>query len=187
VVGGTLTGIFFVATVIAVHITRYDEKVDLAYHEEEHRALERRRQEQLPSQKSLNSSSSRADRHDENGQDAENENDEEESNILPEQVKQIIEIVSDERTKKLLSALTVLAAVVAALSLVLLGILDTFRFTEAHRTLLMICLAGLAFEAAGTAVLYADEVGPSKVLLDEEDLDSKEYVRLWTGLKVWYE
>lgn len=62
------------------------------------------------------------------------------------------------KTLRLISLFSVLAAGIASMALILLSILDTVRHRELHQLFLQICFAGLAVQAAGTAVVYANEV-----------------------------
>ncbi|KAL4952857.1 Frag1/DRAM/Sfk1 family-domain-containing protein [Aspergillus filifer] len=72
----------------------------------------------------------------------------------------------DERNSKTLHAISLVsicAAGIASLSLVLLAVMDTFRYSIAHDILLRLCFAVLAVQALGTAVVYADDVGGFRV------------------------
>ena len=62
------------------------------------------------------------------------------------------------KTLRVISLLSVFAAILASTALVLLSILDTFRHRSLHQFFLQICFSGLALQAAGTAVVYANEV-----------------------------
>ncbi|EAU29598.1 predicted protein [Aspergillus terreus NIH2624] len=62
------------------------------------------------------------------------------------------------RTLKLISLLAIFAAGLAATALILLSVMDTFRYKVAHHVFLRICFAGLAVQSACTAVVYAHEV-----------------------------
>jgi len=66
--------------------------------------------------------------------EGENEKTGEELHSVLEQDRQLMKIVYDERSKKFLSTLTVIATALAVLSIVLLGILDSFRLTKAHHS-----------------------------------------------------
>ncbi|KAG2421775.1 hypothetical protein HFD88_005751 [Aspergillus terreus] len=62
------------------------------------------------------------------------------------------------RTLKLISLLAIFAAGLAATALILLSVMDTFRYKVAHHVFLRICFAGLAVQSACTAIVYAHEV-----------------------------
>ncbi|KKK15505.1 hypothetical protein AOCH_004444 [Aspergillus ochraceoroseus] len=62
------------------------------------------------------------------------------------------------KTLKMISLFSILAAGVAGASLILLSVMDTFRYKSAHHIFLRLCFAGLALQSAGTAIVYADEV-----------------------------
>ncbi|PLN84646.1 hypothetical protein BDW42DRAFT_162402 [Aspergillus taichungensis] len=62
------------------------------------------------------------------------------------------------RTLKLISLLAILAASTASTALVLLGVMDTFRYKTMHHFFLRLCFAGLAVQSACTAIVYANEV-----------------------------
>jgi hypothetical protein len=66
--------------------------------------------------------------------------------------------VPKTKTLKCISLLSLLAASTAAVAIVLFGLLDTFRFPHAHELILRVYLTALALQAAGTAVVFADEV-----------------------------
>ncbi|KAL1871761.1 hypothetical protein Plec18167_006911 [Paecilomyces lecythidis] len=67
------------------------------------------------------------------------------------------------------------------MGLILLGVMDTFRYHEAHSVLLKICFAGLALTAAGTVVVYAEEVVSflARWEGDEEDKQTRRWLRFW--------
>ncbi|KAL4898387.1 Frag1/DRAM/Sfk1 family-domain-containing protein [Aspergillus ambiguus] len=62
------------------------------------------------------------------------------------------------RTLKLISLLSIFAAGVASTALILLSVMDTFRYKIAHHIFLRICFAGLAVQSACTAIVYFNEV-----------------------------
>lgn len=129
-IGGSLTGIFLVVTVLA-------NKADVACHEVEHQEEEQRRNREpslSPKLSVLSSSSSRAAGDEEGQREGKNGKTGEELHSVVENCKQPMEIVYDERSKKFLSTLTVVATALAVLSIVLLGIRDSFRFTKAHHS-----------------------------------------------------
>jgi hypothetical protein len=66
--------------------------------------------------------------------------------------------IDDAQWKKTLSLLAVLSGVVAGLGLILLAIMDTFRFHEEHAILLLVCFLGLATSALLTTVVYWDQM-----------------------------
>lgn len=68
------------------------------------------------------------------------------------------EDLNTTKTLRLISLFSVLAAVTASTALILLSILDTVRHRALHQLFLQICFSGLAVQAAGTAVVYANEV-----------------------------
>lgn len=49
------------------------------------------------------------------------------------------------------------SGVVAGVALILLAVLDTFRFHEEHRILLLVCFVGLVCSMVGTTVVYWDQ------------------------------
>ncbi|KAL2863557.1 Frag1/DRAM/Sfk1 family-domain-containing protein [Aspergillus lucknowensis] len=62
------------------------------------------------------------------------------------------------KSLKIISLLSIFAAGLASTALVLLAVMDTFRYKSAHHVFLRLCFAGLAVQSAGTAIVYADEV-----------------------------
>ncbi|PWY79807.1 hypothetical protein BO83DRAFT_375750 [Aspergillus eucalypticola CBS 122712] len=62
------------------------------------------------------------------------------------------------RTLKVISLLSILAAGTASTALILLGVMDTFRYKFAHHIFLRICFGCLAIQSAGTAIVYSTEV-----------------------------
>ncbi|KAE8146142.1 Frag1/DRAM/Sfk1 family-domain-containing protein [Aspergillus avenaceus] len=62
------------------------------------------------------------------------------------------------RTLKLISLLAIFAAGVASTALILLAVMDTFRYKNVHHIFLRTCFAGLAVQSACTAVVYSNEV-----------------------------
>ncbi|KAL4796153.1 Frag1/DRAM/Sfk1 family-domain-containing protein [Aspergillus venezuelensis] len=83
----------------------------------------------------------------------------------------------DERNSKtlhIISLVSICAAGLASLSLILLSVMDTFRYSIAHDILLRLCFAGLAVQALGTAIVYADDVGGFRVC-------SWSWCRCWTS------
>ena len=86
------------------------------------------------------SNSNEADDNDDNDDD----DDEEDTNIT--------------KTLRFISLLSVFAASTASIALIMLSIMDTFRYHYVHFLFLQICFSGLALQAAGTAIVYANEV-----------------------------
>lgn len=62
------------------------------------------------------------------------------------------------KTLRFISLLSVFAASTASVSLIMLSVMDTFRYHYVHFLFLQICFSGLALQAAGTAIVYANEV-----------------------------
>ncbi|KAF2108316.1 Frag1/DRAM/Sfk1 [Lophiotrema nucula] len=66
--------------------------------------------------------------------------------------------IDDVKWKKTLSAVAMIAGVIAGLGLLLLAIMDTYRFHEEHAVLLLVCFVGLASSMVLTSVVYFDQV-----------------------------
>ena len=62
------------------------------------------------------------------------------------------------KTLRFISLLSILAASLASAALIMLSVMDTFRHHLVHHLFLQLCFCGLALQAAGTAVVYANEV-----------------------------
>ena len=62
------------------------------------------------------------------------------------------------KTLRFISLLSILAASIASIALIMLSVMDTFRHHLVHHLFLQLCFCGLALQAAGTAVVYANEV-----------------------------
>ena len=62
------------------------------------------------------------------------------------------------KTLKVISLLSIFASGMASTALILLGVMDTFRYKFAHHIFLRICFGGLALQSAGTAIVYSNEV-----------------------------
>lgn len=62
------------------------------------------------------------------------------------------------KTLKVVSLLAIFAASVASAALILLGVMDTFRYKRLHHVFLRICFSGLAVQSACTAIVYSNEV-----------------------------
>lgn len=85
------------------------------------------------------------------------------------------------KSRAVISLVSLVAAIIAAMGLILLGVMDTFRYHQAHSVLLKICFAGLALTAAGTVVVYAEEVVSflARWEGDEEDKRTRRWLRFW--------
>ncbi|KAF4536130.1 hypothetical protein DIS24_g8504 [Lasiodiplodia hormozganensis] len=71
--------------------------------------------------------------------------------------------IDDLWHRKCLSVVAMISGVVAGAGLVLLGIMDTYRYHQEHHILLLICFSGLALSALTTTIVYFDQtVKPSK-------------------------
>lgn len=66
-------------------------------------------------------------------------------------------LVADVKWKKTLSFVSALSGIVAGVGLILLTILDTFRFHEEHAVLLLVCFVGLVLSMVSTTVVYWDQ------------------------------
>ncbi|PYH88093.1 hypothetical protein BO71DRAFT_366067 [Aspergillus ellipticus CBS 707.79] len=82
------------------------------------------------------------------GDDNEEEDEEEEEEEDPDTLK----------TLKVISLFSIFASGMASTALILLGVMDTFRYKYAHHIFLRICFCGLALQSAGTAIVYSNEV-----------------------------
>ncbi|KAF2147233.1 uncharacterized protein K452DRAFT_282223 [Aplosporella prunicola CBS 121167] len=65
--------------------------------------------------------------------------------------------IDDVWYKHWTSFVAMLSGVVAGAGLILLGVMDTFRFHEEHRILLLVCFSGLALSALCTTLVYFDQ------------------------------
>ncbi|KAF2088616.1 hypothetical protein K490DRAFT_56011 [Saccharata proteae CBS 121410] len=65
--------------------------------------------------------------------------------------------INDVWWKRWLSALATVSGVAAGTGLILLAVMDTWRFHKAHRYLLLVCFAGLALSAISTTIVYFDQ------------------------------
>lgn len=167
-VGSSLTAVCFAITIAAVHVMRYEPGFALLNNQRHDHRYERDC-EQLWCSRDGN----------ENNDDNENENDEEDddddddnnnsnsnrNNTTNNNDQRSTtgddtdeEDLNTTKTLRLISLLSVLAAVTASTALILLSILDTVRHRTLHQLFLQICFSGLAVQAAGTAVVYANEV-----------------------------
>ncbi|GLA23668.1 hypothetical protein ACMYSQ_011361 [Aspergillus niger] len=146
-IGASMTAVGFVFTVAAVHVMRYEPgfalvkcpviSEDTANNDQESNA-------------SYNRTSENNHRNAQNhitghGHDEEEEEGEEEDQ-------------ETTRTLKVISLLSILAAGTASTALILLGVMDTFRYKFAHHIFLRICFGCLAIQSAGTAIVYSTEV-----------------------------
>lgn len=61
-------------------------------------------------------------------------------------------------TLRLISLVSIFAAIIAGSALILLAVMDTVNYYEAHNLLLRICFAGLVVQSTGTVIVYAREV-----------------------------
>lgn len=62
------------------------------------------------------------------------------------------------KTLRIVSLLSVLAAVAASVLLILFSIMDTLRYPEQHEMLTRSYFVALSLEAAGTGVVYGNEI-----------------------------
>lgn len=62
------------------------------------------------------------------------------------------------RTLRLISLLSIFAASVASMALILLAVMDTFRYKSAHHVFLQVCFTSMAIQSACTAIVYSNEV-----------------------------
>lgn len=65
--------------------------------------------------------------------------------------------IQDVPWKIWMSILAMISGVIAGLGLILLAILDTFRFHEEHAVLLLVCFVGLVGSMVLTSVVYFDQ------------------------------
>lgn len=65
--------------------------------------------------------------------------------------------IDDVIWKKWMSVFAMCSGVVAGLGLILLAVMDTFRFHEEHAVLLLICFVGLVLSMVFTTVVYWDQ------------------------------
>ncbi|KAL1616569.1 hypothetical protein SLS54_008304 [Diplodia seriata] len=71
--------------------------------------------------------------------------------------------IDDLWHRKCLSVVAMISGVVAGVGLIMLAIMDTFRYHQEHHILLLICFSGLALSALTTTIVYFDQtVRPSK-------------------------
>ncbi|KAF2653418.1 hypothetical protein K491DRAFT_694710 [Lophiostoma macrostomum CBS 122681] len=65
--------------------------------------------------------------------------------------------IKDASWKIYASFLAMFAGVVAGLALILLAVMDTFRFHEEHAVLLLVCFVGLVVSMVSTTAVYWDQ------------------------------
>lgn len=65
--------------------------------------------------------------------------------------------IDDVRWKKGLSLFAMISGAVAGLGLILLAVIDTFRFHEEHAVLLLVRFIGLTPSAVATTIVYFDQ------------------------------
>ena len=146
-IGASMTAVGFVFTVAAVHVMRYEPGFALVKCPVISENTGNNDQE---SNASYNRTSENNRRNAQNhitghGHDEEEEEGEEEDQ-------------ETTRTLKVISLLSILAAGTASTALILLGVMDTFRYKFAHHIFLRICFGCLAIQSAGTAIVYSTEV-----------------------------
>jgi Frag1/DRAM/Sfk1 family len=66
--------------------------------------------------------------------------------------------IKDSRKTKAVSVLSVISGCVASSALVLLSIMDTYRYHEPHATLLLLYFGGLGMCSISTTWVYFDQV-----------------------------
>lgn len=139
----------FVVTVAAVHVMRYEPGFALlkAAHPRFHRRGSDLNRDHLIAN-SYGNTNANDNANDASGSNnvnngGENEDDQD-SNIT--------------KTLRFISLLSILAASIASTALIMLSVMDTFCHHLVHHFFLQLCFCGLALQAAGTAVVYANEV-----------------------------
>ncbi|GAD97812.1 hypothetical protein AOR_1_1722194 [Paecilomyces variotii No. 5] len=153
-VGASITAVSFVVSVAAVHVVRY-EYFPPIYPPGNSSSLWR------------------------NNNNCHSPND---SRTHEEEDESVLATTNMTKSRAAISLVSIVAAIVAAMGLVLLGVMDTFRYHQAHSILLKICFAGLALTAAGTVVVYAEEVVSflARWEGDEEDKQTRRWLRFCT-------
>ncbi|GLA94265.1 hypothetical protein AtubIFM57143_001212 [Aspergillus tubingensis] len=146
-IGASMTAVGFVFTVAAVHVMRYEPgfalvKCPVISEEASH------------NQGNNNTYAHSSDHNHRNVHNhitggGHNEGEEEEGEEEDQETT---------RTLKVISLLSILAAGTASTALILLGVMDTFRYKFAHHIFLRICFGCLAIQSAGTAIVYSTEV-----------------------------
>ncbi|PLB39182.1 uncharacterized protein BDW47DRAFT_124807 [Aspergillus candidus] len=152
-IGTSMTAVGFLLTVAAVHVVYYEPGFALA------RARARARARDTPV---LSPQLERALSNDAHAPSITTCSSTRTQSIgIPEEGPQEFEEREDDpttRTLKLISLLAILAASTASTALILLGVMDTFRYKTLHHFFLRLCFAGLAIQSTCTAIVYADEV-----------------------------
>ncbi|PWY65304.1 hypothetical protein BO70DRAFT_383324 [Aspergillus heteromorphus CBS 117.55] len=141
-VGASMTAVGFLFTVAAVHVVRYEPGFALV---------------RCP--------------HPDNENTPPSLHDPENNNTAPDIHRHITPANEDEdededecedldtlKTLKVISLFSIFASGMASTALILLGVMDTFRYKYAHHIFLRICFGGLAIQSAGTAIVYSNEV-----------------------------
>lgn len=163
-VGSTITAVCFVITVAAVHVMRYEPGFALlkaAGHPRIHRQPEYNRAHSTDDMNdnsygtTNDSNSNNTSDNDNNDNDNGNGHEHSNSNEVDDDDEEDTNIT---KTLRFISLLSVFAASTASIALILLSIMDTFRYHSVHYFFLQMCFSGLALQAAGTAVVYANEV-----------------------------
>ena len=148
-VGSSITAVCFVITVAAVHVMRYEPGFALlkAANPRFHRRGSDLNRDHLIDNSygtaNTNANTETNNASDTNNPSSDNEDDQD-SNIT--------------KTLRFISLLSILAASLASTALIMLSVMDTFRHHLVHHFFLQLCFCGLALQAAGTAVVYANEV-----------------------------
>ncbi|RJE22502.1 hypothetical protein PHISCL_05145 [Aspergillus sclerotialis] len=127
-IGATITAVCFIVTITAVHVIRYEPGFALTN----------------PPECSYDAIlHSEDDIHGDNlvaGEDEHYEDD------------------NTTKTLRVISLLSIIAAVAASVFLILFGIMDTLQYPEQHEMFTRSYFAALSLQAAGTGVVYGDEV-----------------------------
>lgn len=130
-VGSSITAICFVITTAAVHVMRYE-----------------------PSFAFTNTPTCPYDSTASPPRETDIDND----NDMPDGDEDNHEDSNTTKTLKLVSLLSILAAIAAGTFLILFGIRDTFRHPIQHEMFTRIYFASLSLQAAGTSVVYVNEI-----------------------------
>lgn len=171
-IGSSITAVCFAVTIAAVHVMRYEPGFALLNNQRHDHRYERD-YEQLWCSGDENDSSHDneiGNDHDQQQQQQQQQNsntitnnNEGRSTATATTTTTTSHDIDEEdlnttKTLRLISLFSVLAAVTASTALILLSILDTVRHRTLHQLFLQICFSGMAVQAAGTAVVYANEV-----------------------------
>ncbi|KAH8423002.1 uncharacterized protein LDX57_000758 [Aspergillus melleus] len=145
-VGASITAVGFAFTVAIVHVVRYEPGFALVRCPAEHSSTVTTGHEEPPlapgsSDDDANPNSHAHPHLNEHDGDEDEEEDHETT-----------------KTLKVVSLLAIFAASVASTALILLGVMDTFRYKRLHHLFLRICFSGLAVQSACTAIVYSNEV-----------------------------